>query len=272
MSTPYELLVRFEKDGTVAGCHVRTISTVNGKDYESDPVPLADAIDPAFTQFAASFSASVVAERDALVIKKAKLTTDLASMTTSRDVLTKTLADTQDANTTNLVTINLNHNKIVDELKANHSQVILAKDADLAATKLDLGDKRIFIQELDFKVKTLNELIVAKDTEIARLKAASNPPIPTPVIGETKTVSITVDATAWDGILASIYDPTIDIPAERQATDFILNQYAAKFVAWAEKANFVAVDEQANAAKEQIKEVTKARAIEVLSSTKVKIT
>ena len=215
MIYPYELLARFNKDGTIAGCHVRTISTVDGKDYESDPVPLMDATDPAFTQFAQSFSASVVAERDTLAINKTKLTTDLASMTTKRDALTTLPA----------------------ELRANHAQILLAKDADIAA-----------------------------------LQAAFNPPIPTPVIGATKTVSITVDATAWAGILGSIYDPSLDTPAEQQATDFILHQYAAKFITWAEKENFKPVDAQAEIAKKQIKEATSARAIEVLSSTRVEIT
>jgi polyhydroxyalkanoate synthesis regulator phasin len=64
---PYELLARFKPDGTVAGCHVRTIETINGKDFESDPVPLANTNDPAFAAFSAAFSASVVAEKEALV-------------------------------------------------------------------------------------------------------------------------------------------------------------------------------------------------------------
>jgi len=82
---PYELLARFKSDGTIAGCHVRTISTVDGRDYESEPVPLANATDPAFVAFAASFSASVVTERDALAIDKTKLTTDLATKTSEHN-------------------------------------------------------------------------------------------------------------------------------------------------------------------------------------------
>jgi hypothetical protein len=63
---PYELLARFNSDGTIAGVHVRNLLTVGSKTIEGDPVPLADATDPAFTQFAEAFSAQVVAERDAL--------------------------------------------------------------------------------------------------------------------------------------------------------------------------------------------------------------
>lgn len=62
---PYELLARFNADGTVAGVSVRTLTTVNGRDFEGDPVPLAGATDPVFITFADQFSAAVVAERDA---------------------------------------------------------------------------------------------------------------------------------------------------------------------------------------------------------------
>lgn len=64
MSTPrpYELLARFSKDGTIAGVSVRTITTIDGKDFEGDPTPLSGANDPAFVAFAEQFSASVLAE------------------------------------------------------------------------------------------------------------------------------------------------------------------------------------------------------------------
>lgn len=63
---PYELLARFRSDGTIAGVSIRTITTLNGKDYESDPMPLADATDPAFVAFTEAFSASVAAEVETL--------------------------------------------------------------------------------------------------------------------------------------------------------------------------------------------------------------
>jgi hypothetical protein len=83
---PYELLARFAPDGSVAGVSVRTITTVNGRDFESDPEPLSGASDPAFTAFASQFAARAVAERDAL---QSQVTT----LTTERDTL-KTQADT----------------------------------------------------------------------------------------------------------------------------------------------------------------------------------
>ena len=86
MSTqPYELMARFKPDGTVAGVSVRTIETVGGRDYESDPVPLADATDPAFTAFAETFSAAAVAERDAAVASLATATASLTTVTAERD-------------------------------------------------------------------------------------------------------------------------------------------------------------------------------------------
>lgn len=67
--TPYELLARFKTDGTIAGVHVRHLLTVGEKTIEGDPVPLADATDPAFRQFAEAFAARLITERDALQIQ-----------------------------------------------------------------------------------------------------------------------------------------------------------------------------------------------------------
>lgn len=78
---PYELLARFGNDGTIAGVHVRTITTVNGRDFESDPLPLADTKDPAFQSFVTQFSASVVAERDALRTEKQAFESQLSEKT-----------------------------------------------------------------------------------------------------------------------------------------------------------------------------------------------
>ena len=85
MTTPYELLTRFRPDGTVAGVSTRTLTTVGGRTYESDPVPLADSTDPAFTAFASQFSAAAVAERDAAVASLATVTASLTSVTAERD-------------------------------------------------------------------------------------------------------------------------------------------------------------------------------------------
>jgi len=85
MSKPYELLARFRPDGGVAGVSVRTITTVGGRGYESDPQPLADATDPAFVAFAEQFSAAAVAERDAAVAERDTARTALTTVTAERD-------------------------------------------------------------------------------------------------------------------------------------------------------------------------------------------
>jgi hypothetical protein len=85
MTKPYELLARFNRDGTVAGVSVRTITTVSGREFEGDPQPLAGTSAPAFTAFADQFSAAVVAERDAAVAAKTAAETALAAATAERD-------------------------------------------------------------------------------------------------------------------------------------------------------------------------------------------
>lgn len=86
-SRPYELLARFGSNGTVAGVSVRTINTINGRDYESDPQPLSGVNDAAFTAFAAAFSASIVAQRDTLLAEKTALAAAVQSLTAERNSL-----------------------------------------------------------------------------------------------------------------------------------------------------------------------------------------
>lgn len=78
---PYELLARFAADGTVAGVSVRTITTVDGRDFESDPQPLSGTDDPSFTSFAEQFAAAAA--------------TELARVKAERDELAASLAATQ---------------------------------------------------------------------------------------------------------------------------------------------------------------------------------
>lgn len=75
---PYELLIRFAPNGSIAGASVRYITTVNGRDYEGDPVPLQGVDDPAFAAFAEQFGAAAIAERD-------QARAELAAMTASRE-------------------------------------------------------------------------------------------------------------------------------------------------------------------------------------------
>ena len=84
---PYELLARFAADGTVAGVSVRTITTVGGRDYESDPQPLNGTTDPAFSIFASRFAVVAIAERDVAV-------SDLSAEKTAHEVTTAALSTT----------------------------------------------------------------------------------------------------------------------------------------------------------------------------------
>lgn len=89
---PYELLARFKSDGTVGGIHVRYVETVGGRDFELDPIPLADINDPVFGDFASAFNASIVAERDQLAINAASapsLQSRIAELEAELDALKK---------------------------------------------------------------------------------------------------------------------------------------------------------------------------------------
>ena len=90
MSTrPYELFARFNSQGQVSGVSIRTITTVNGRDYESDPEPLAGTNDPAFIAFAQQFAASAVAQRDSL-------STQLQQRDSQLNAAQQTIANLQD--------------------------------------------------------------------------------------------------------------------------------------------------------------------------------
>ena len=82
---PYELLVRMPRGKSSGGASVRYLTTVNGRDFEGDPQPLADATDPVFTAFAEQFSAKTVAERDAAVAERDAAQSALATVTAERD-------------------------------------------------------------------------------------------------------------------------------------------------------------------------------------------
>ena len=83
--TPYELLARFNSNGSVSGVSVRYLFKLNGKVVEGDPEPLAGTNDATFTAFAEQFSASAIAERDKLASDKTALQSQLTTLTSERD-------------------------------------------------------------------------------------------------------------------------------------------------------------------------------------------
>ena len=78
--SPYELLARFNTNGTIAGVSIRYLFSVSGKIIEGDPEPLAGTADPAFTAFAEQFAAAAVAERDSLASQLAAANARIAAL------------------------------------------------------------------------------------------------------------------------------------------------------------------------------------------------
>ncbi len=92
------MLARFAPNGTVAGVSVRTITTVNGRDFEGDPVPLSGTGDAAFAAFADQFAAAIVAERDTLAAQVNVLTAEKATLQARVSELEAELASGVDEN------------------------------------------------------------------------------------------------------------------------------------------------------------------------------
>ncbi len=155
---PYELLARFGLDGNVSGVSVRTITNVNGRDYEGDPQPLSGASDPAFIAFANQFAAAIVAQRDQLLIDKAALETE-------RDSLQAEVTRTSDRDSlhSQLATVTTERDSQADRIVDLESQLdVLSKQVAALTTERDeaLGEVR--------------QLEVARDRALA--DALLNPP------------------------------------------------------------------------------------------------
>lgn len=89
---PYELLARFNSNGSVSGVSVRYLFNLNGKVIEGDPEPLSGISDPVFASFAQQFSAAVVAERDSLASDKQQLQGQLSTLENLPQQLTEATA------------------------------------------------------------------------------------------------------------------------------------------------------------------------------------
>ena len=73
----YELKARIKADASVA-LEVRDLYTVNGREFEGDPRPIADG-DADTVAFLAGFNSAAVAERDAKIAELAQAQTDHAA-------------------------------------------------------------------------------------------------------------------------------------------------------------------------------------------------
>jgi regulator of replication initiation timing len=109
---PYELLVRFANDGTIAGASATHIVTVEGRDYPQDPQPLSGVNDPAFAEFAEQFAAAVTTERDELRIAKSALEQQVSDLTQQVETLTSQV----ESLTSDMASLTLEKGTVTDQL------------------------------------------------------------------------------------------------------------------------------------------------------------
>jgi len=171
---PYELLVRFGINGAIAGASVRSITTVNGRDYEGDPEPLSGASDPAFTEFAKQFSAAAIVERDT-----AK--SELAAEKTEHDATKASLA-----------TITAERDSLqsqVDELKPQVDTLpgLNGQITSLTAERDSLQSLSETLQQQVDTIPGMQEQITTLTAEVERLTALIPPPVDPDAVPEVIT-------------------------------------------------------------------------------------
>lgn len=117
--TPYELLARFNSNGSVSGVSVRYLFSLNGKVIEGDPEPLSGTSDPAFTAFASQFSAAIVANRD-------QLKTQVDELTEAKQTVEQQLQSanaTIDDKTAQLATVEAEKQQVQELLDAANARI-----------------------------------------------------------------------------------------------------------------------------------------------------
>lgn len=177
---PYELLARFANDGSVSGVSVRTISTVNGRDYEDDPSPLSGATDPAFIAFAEAFAAQAVSERDQLLTDKAALESQLTAMTAERDAGLVNVASLQTE-----VARTADRDQLHDELASTQS-ILMSRDARIIELEAQL-DALLNPPENPRHLAPYVFLSLLKPQEIVALQTSSDPIV---IVGRSKLQTI----------------------------------------------------------------------------------
>jgi len=182
----YELLVRFGKDESVAGAHIKEMHLdENGNDLrETPPVPLADTTNPAFTTFADKFSAKTVAENEVLKSEKTTLLSEKATLESQVASLTSQVESKKEqieTLTTEKSELVANHAEEKSELILNH----LAEKAELNAA-LAAANARIvhLTNELPFNPREISvhsfkaRLFKVLETEdVVRMYAVDSDPI-----------------------------------------------------------------------------------------------
>lgn len=151
----YELLVRFGKDESVAGAHIKEMHLdENGNDLrETPPVPLADTTNPAFTIFADKFSAKTVAENEVLKSENTTLLSEKKTLTQEKATLESQVASLQSQ---------------VETLTSEKSDLISEK-SELTATVATLTQEKTGLQS---QVTSLTSQVETLTTEKSDLIAS----------------------------------------------------------------------------------------------------
>ena len=159
---PYELLVRFKNDGTVAGAYVKNILNVGGKDYETDPIPIAETTDTAYIDFASAFSSSVLAERDSLAISLQDAQNLIQEKNSTIENLNSTISEIE----SNRTELQNNNALLTTQLEESRQ-----KEKDLGfSDDIKRAEIERLQAELDLAKSDLNEAL-------ARIDELENPPI-----------------------------------------------------------------------------------------------
>lgn len=154
----YELKARIKADASVA-LEVRDLYTVNGKEFEGDPRPIADG-DADTVAFLAGFNSAAVAERDAKISELAQAQTDHQAALAAKDAA---------------------HADEVATLNADHAAAVQAKDDEIAALNESLAAATAAKQTAEAALTTAETALTAAQARIAELEAEldalKNPPV-----------------------------------------------------------------------------------------------
>lgn len=156
-SRPYELLVRFAPDGSVGGASIRTITTVNGRDYEGDPEPLSGAEDPAFKKFADDFAAAAASERDQL---RLELETTRVELEKTQSLLTGSQAEGV---------------RLTADLETARAELVAAR-AELDEVRGDLQKSKIEAVQLAAEAEGLRSQLAALEDQVTPDSPRQVPP------------------------------------------------------------------------------------------------
>jgi len=148
---PYEILIRKNRDGSIAGGMIRNlIETENGQVYEGPQVNFTDTMDPAYAQFKEDFSAETVAENELLKSEKTTLLSEKATLTQEKSALESQVAS---------LTAQL-------ELKTEQVETLTSEKADLTSSVSTLTQEK---SALTSQVSSLTSQLESRASQVESL-------------------------------------------------------------------------------------------------------